>query len=358
MAAGLAYIPPMRPIRLRPDVTETARLERRSLNRALCGIALAGSHDEHAADWVERTWRDPTATMMTRAAQSPADSQTGFPQWVSTSVLPALAPRSAALKLFGACLYLELAGQYAVKVPKLVTFPQPIFVGEGNASPVAQWDFGATTLGPVKKTLINAAVTGELDRATPDTASKVIGRVLGNATERSLDAYVLGAGAGDAATPPGLLHNVVPITASTNSSITAISSDIGAMVEAIANSNIDVADVIFVCAPRQAVTLRTLLPHFDAAVVPSIALPAGTVMAVAPQGVAWATDGAGPEIDSSKSTALHYDDSSPQTDLMTPPAVPTRSAFQTDLIVVKVRSALTWTTVAPGAVQVVADVNW
>ena len=108
-----------------------------------------------------------------------------------------------------------------------------------------------------KKILIGTAVSSELQSATPGTASAIIGACLARDAEKSLDAVVFGAGAGDAATPTGLLHNVAALPASTDTStIVAIGHDLGALRQAIANNNIDPSDVIFVTSPKQATARR------------------------------------------------------------------------------------------------------
>ena len=72
--------------------------------------------------------------------------------------------------------------------------------------PVGQLGFASSEFGPIKKILIAAAVSEELQSSTPATATAVISAALAAAAEKSLDSVVFGAGAGDPATPQGLLH--------------------------------------------------------------------------------------------------------------------------------------------------------
>jgi hypothetical protein len=87
------------------------------------------------------------------------------------------------------------------------------FAGEGAPHPVVDGSTNAATVGPVKKILIGAGITEELQNANPETATAIIGRVLSEAAAKSLDAYVFDNVAGDAVRPPGLLNGVTPIAA-------------------------------------------------------------------------------------------------------------------------------------------------
>ena len=67
------------------------------------------------------------------------------------TVLPNLAPQSAAIRLFNASMVLDMAGVATVRVPHAVTVPTPIFVPEGSAAPTVQIGLAATDVGPVRK---------------------------------------------------------------------------------------------------------------------------------------------------------------------------------------------------------------
>jgi hypothetical protein len=332
----------------------------RSAVRALTALALAGKGDPGKI--LKTTWpRDPNAEMILRSVVSPTDTS-GFPKWTTASALPDLAPRSAALRLFRDCLQLNLAGKFSIKVPGLQSQPTPIFIAEGGAMPISQLTFGSTEVGPVKKILIGTAVTNELQSAVPTTASAVIGRVLERAVEKSLDAIVFDANAATTVRPAGLLNGVTPLTASAaTNGLVAIADDIGSLAAAIAAANIDPSDMILICAVKQATALKTLTgPNFDYSILSTPLLAAGTVVGVAPSAIAYATDGAAPQIETSESAIEHMEDTSPQpiTGGTPSPAVPVRSLFQTNSIAIRIRAALTWATIAPGAVQTITGTNW
>ena len=86
-----------------------------------------------------------------------------------------------------------------------------------------------------------SAVTGELNDATPETASAVIGRVLADCTKRSIDIAAFGTQADDGLTAPaGLLHGVIPITAAT-AGPDAMATDLADLIGSIGNAGIDQA---------------------------------------------------------------------------------------------------------------------
>jgi hypothetical protein len=66
-----------------------------------------------------------------------------------------------------------------------------------------------------------------------------------------------------------------------------------------------------------------------------------------------------PEIETSREALLHFEDTTPAAIIGSTGAlaVPTRSAFQTDVIAIKVRGRVAWA-VAPDGAQVVENVNW
>jgi len=199
-------------------------------------------------------------------------------------------------------------------------------------------------------------VSAELENATPTSASAVIGAVLSSATSKSLDAVAFGTAAATADQPAGLLNGVTPLVASTASGIAGMSEDIGAMARALVTANIDPANMVIVAPQRQAVALQIQAgPRFDYPILPTAALADGTVAAFAPGAVASATDGA-PAIEASKESAIHFEDTTPLP-IGTPGtpntvAAPTRSAFQSDILVLRCRAFADWRMIASGGVQV------
>jgi hypothetical protein len=70
---------------------------------------------------------------------------------------------------------------------------------------------GGPTCAPAKKIVLDAALSAELENASGQTAVTIVGRVLGEAATKGLDAVVFSAAAATAAAPAGLLNGVTAI---------------------------------------------------------------------------------------------------------------------------------------------------
>jgi hypothetical protein len=346
-----------------PTRDAVAREQRRSILRAITAVALSG--DQGSPDKiVSRAWpTDNLAALIIKTAVAPMTlASSGLPAAVSIDVLPSIAPMSAAVRMFARCMRVNLDGVNQVSVPRGLNATTPIFIAEGAPAPVVKLSFPNSLIGPARKILVLAAVTSELENAGPEVASDIIARVISEATTRSLDAVVFDNVAANAARPAGLLNGLSPQTASTSTGLAAIAADLGNLAGAIAANNVDADDLIIVANPKQATPIRFLAqPGFDNnTVFSSSQIPAGRVIGIAASAVASAYSEI-PMIEKSIHPALHFEDSTPLNIATpgTPPtvAVPVISAFQTDMIAIKVRCRASWGTVAPG-VAYVDSVNW
>jgi hypothetical protein len=335
---------------------------RRSWVRAIAASALATARHEPPGKVLQRAWPDDTrAAIFHKAATSPIDT-TAFPTADAVAGFRSLAPGSAALALFQRGLALDLAGVTTIRIPNIASLPvKPIFVAEGARAPDVQFTLAATIVGPVRKILVLSAVTGELEKAAPESAAQVIGRVLADAAGKSFDTVAFGTADADAAQPAGLLHNVTPVTATAGGGMAAMVEDLANLIEAIGDAGIDTNDVVIVAPPHQATTMKAMLGiKFTNPILTTLGLPANTVAAFAPAAVASGYQNA-PTIETSKEALVHLEDTSPQ-DIGTPGspatvAAPTKSMFQTDLISIKVRANAAWA-VTPGGAQFVENVTW
>jgi hypothetical protein len=350
-------------IPLRPDRDALASADRRSLHRAVTALALANVREQRPETLVRAIWPDDAqASLIVKAAVSPT-STSSYPQITTATVLPALAPASASARLFARCLQIDLAGVAKVRVPFTVDAPQPTFVGEGSAAPVAQYSLSGVDCGPARKILILAAVTGELENATPETASVIIGKALSDATQKSVDAAVFSNVAADATRPAGLLLGITPIAAaSTGSDTEKMATDIAALAGAIGDADIAADDMVIVASVAQATKLRLLSsPNFTNLVIGTKALADGTIVGIAPSGVAVGYSGS-PEVETSRQGLVHFEDTTPlpiATGVQGSGvlATPTKSVWQTDMIVIKVRARTAWAAL-PGAIAMVTGVGW
>ena len=345
---------PLVPEDLRRDPGALARAGRTSISRAVTSLLLAKSHNMAPGELLRRTWPDDAgAAVVLKAAQDPL-ATTDFPGQSLVTALRRLAPTSVALRVFEQALQVDLAGLNTVKVPIVATAPTASFVGEMAPAPMLQLGLGDLTVGPVRKLLVQAALTDEVEAATPEAASGVISKVLGDATALAIDAAAFDAVAGDDVRPPGLLYGATPIAAAAaaGSAIDVAAADVANLIGAIADAGIDTAGAIIVGNPREATKLVMLAgPAFDIPVFGCAAVPPKRVIAIAPAGVGIGYKGT-PQISTSREAEIHFE-SSPQP----VPAPPTLSAFQSALLVVRVRSWCAWSA-APGAAQYVDTVNW
>ena len=305
---------------------------------------------------------DSRAVEVLKAAQNPT-STTNFPAITTTSIWQSLAPASASAQLFSHAMQISLQGVNKVRIPHAASVPQPGFVPEGSAAPLAQFSLAGVDLGPVRKILILTSLTGELENATPEAASAIIGKTLAEAVAQAVDAAVFSSAAADSTRPAGLFAGVVPNVAATGSTdVDAATTDIANLAAEISSAGIDPSGMIIVAAWPQAVRLQMLSgANFKYAIVGTNALPDGTVAAFAPAGVAVGYSGT-PEIEVTKEGAVHFEDTTPLpiasgAQGSATVGSPVKSAFQQNLLVVLVRARCAWSAL-PGAVQIVPSVSW
>jgi hypothetical protein len=351
------------PIPLRPDPTALNRADRQSFVRAVTAQALGEVRQCAPASILRTAWpNDSTAPLILRAATSPtttADYRTA----TVVNPLVTLAPASAAAQLFAECFQVDLAGVTSVRLPYVTTTPQPGFIAEGAPAPAAQLSLSNVDIGPTRKLLILAGLSGELDNATPGTASAAIGKALSDACTKAVDAAAFDTAAESTTRPAGLLNGVASLTAAVagGSDLETLAADLASLVNAIAAANINPEGLVLVASWKQALKLRLLAgSRFDTVIIGTSALADRTVVGVAPGGVGFGYNGT-PEVTTSREATIHYESATPLAigTAGTPPtiAAPTRSAFQTDTLILKVRARCAWAKI-PGSVQVVTNTNW
>jgi hypothetical protein len=336
-----------------------ADTERRSWHRAIAAKVMAHRNNEDGARIVKSAW--PTDDRALALTKGGVTQTTSAGLWTYDPVIAyrSLAPASAALALFQLGTMLNLEGASTIRIPSFANMPvQPVFVEEGKPAPNVQWNFAAdTVLGPVRKILMLAAVTKELENCTPETASAVIGRVLADIANRGIDTTAFGTAAGDAVKPAGLLHNVTPIGAAT-AGVDAMADDLGNLAGAIGAAGIDASNVVYVAGPREAQIIKAKVgAKFNSPVLMTLGLPAKAVAAFAPEGVFSGYQDA-PTIETGKSPAYHFEDTTPlDISASGSVAAPVKSIFQSGLISIRVRANCAWAA-ATGAAQVITAVNW
>lgn len=351
------------PIPLRADPAALARAERRSFVRAATAIVLGSRHGAPHPEEIVKTWGDDAmAGRVLRAASSPT-STASYPQMQATAVLPMLAPASASARLLAAAGALDLAGIASIRLPFIGAAGRPPvpFVAEGAPGPVVDLVVSATVLGPARKLLILAALTRETQEASAGTAERVISDALAAAAEQSLDSALLGNAAASAIQPAGILFGVTAIPSSGKLGAEGVADDLALLAGAIGGAGINPDQMIVITTPGLAVKIRVLCGiRFANMILSSSTLAAGVVIGIVPAGLVTAYSG-NVSIEASKAAVVHFEDTTPL-DIIggttgPVPASPSKSAFQTDMTILKIRGECAWV-VHPGAVASISGAGW
>jgi hypothetical protein len=350
------------PVVVPEDANGLEALQRRSFYRAATARALhafAKARDAESTPErvVHRAWpRDADAITIIRAAVPPLTTSSTLGQISRVALWQLLAPASAAARLFAhpSVLNLDFEGVATYSIPHVASPPAPIWVAEGAAIPAISMTHGSTTIGPPRKLAFLAGITNELEAASPEAASAIIGRTMTEAATRALDAAVFSSVAGDSSRPPGLFFGVTPIaaTAAGGQPLHAMASDLGNLSQAVANAQLSTADLVVVAGTATATKLALLAgPAFQLSVFDCATMATDSIAMIAPSGIATGYAGL-PATDTTRQGEIVYD---------TAPGDPlsgrTISTFQNDLLVLRVRVQCAWAAL-PGAVQLVNGVSW
>jgi hypothetical protein len=337
----------------------------RSVARMLASVALGPHLREDPEKLVSKTWpSDIQAELLTRAAVAPTSTSnaTALTPTMTGAFLHGLAPQSAASRLFDRCLKLDFTGAHQFLIPYPSLVPVPIFIEEGQPIPMVQASLGSAIVGPTRKILLGSAVSNELEFCTPENASVIIGRILSDHTSRAFDHYVFDDVAADETRPTGLLNGVTPLAPTTGGGVAGMTKDVANIVAAVAAAGGNADGVVFIASAAQAITLRLLSgPNFTNPVLGTSALPDGTIVGIDPSAIATGYTGV-PTVETAHHGTAHFEDTNPQplgtSGTPNVVAAPTRSAWQTNTLFLKIRIQAAWATLMPGTVQVVENVTW
>jgi hypothetical protein len=117
---------------------------------------------------------------------------------------------------------------------------------------------------------------------------------------------------------------------------------------------------VIVTNPQMSAEAHTIVgPHFDYDILSSAAIPDGEAIALVPHGLWTGYSGDDVRIEASKQVTMHFEDTTPLplVDGAGVLASPQRSAFQQDLIALKLRARVAWA-ILPGAIASVTGANW
>lgn len=266
-----------------------------------------------------------------------------------------LRPRSAAAQLIERGYRADMTGVGSVSLPRLqTTWPAPAFVAEGEPIPVQRGDFTSITLTP-KKLASLSAITNELATLSAESAEAIVSESMDEAAARSLDAAIFSTAAATAISPAGILNGVTALAATTGGGVAALAADVGKLTGAIHTAGGGSSIVLFM-APPQAASAQILAgAGLNMPIITAPSLAAGTVVAVEAQAFASGFSDA-PRLEVGREAALHFEDVAPQhlSAVGSPNntvTAPVRSAWQADLVALRLILRVGFVMRAPGMVQ-------
>jgi hypothetical protein len=306
--------------------------------------------------------RDDLLDVVLRAASSPASLT--VPAWagqlgqqlIASELVQSITALSAAASLMARGLKLDLTGRSQVSVPGRRYDPQMAgdWIAEGAPIPVRG---GTVVPGPQlqpRKLAVITAYTREMVEA--DSIELFTKTAIREAAAALLDLKMFSSDAGGATAPPGILIGATNVSPSTADAPWAISSDIGALVQALAEYGGGLEPVI-IAAPGQAASLRMWRQQDFYDIYASLALPAGTVCAVEASSFASAFDGL-PQFETSTGATIHMEDTAPADITNGGVATPVMSAFQVDMIGLRMILRASWGLRNVKHVAIIEGTNW
>ena len=327
-----------------------------SLARAIVAQANARlDRNTHAAEYAAAAWpNDPTVPMVLRAAVNPTlTSNAAALMPMTAQFVEALGGLSAAGALVNAGISLTSFGRGTVSVPSFAP-GESQFVAENAPIPVEQFASAGPTLSPYKLATI-LVLTGELmDYSNADTLMRA---ALTESVALGLDKVLFSNQAAvPGLHPAGILNGIAALTPTSTAGgkTDAMAGDVQLLLTAIAP--VAGGGWLIIASPAQAAALLFRLAQAVPNVVASSALPAGTVIAIAPRAFVSAIEA--PRVDSSIEAVLHMDDSPAAIANGGGVAAPGRSLFQTNSVGLRVIAPASWALRSPNAVAWMSGVNW
>jgi hypothetical protein len=350
---------------LRPDYDEAASARGKSFWRGLTCAALAQMQpmggDVDPVKISQRHFdKDVMAEYVARAAVTPTDTvaAAALAPTMTAAFWSAL-PRFASLQLFDRSVKLDLTGgpHATVKVPRVTTSVPPVWLAEHSPMPIVADVFDAATLGPLKKLMLGAVVTRELENYAIESAVQLVKQATSPAIRKAVDSAVFDASAGTPVRPAGLRNGVVALSAATGGGAAALIADLASIAAAVGDAGLDSESLMFFAHPGQAYAARGLIAPFPFTIIGTSAIAKGTLVGIVPEAIASAVTEIA--VEARDIGTLHMEGSSPaQLVSGGATASPVRSLYQTDTIGIKIRARLAWTAIDASAVQIVSSVTW
>lgn len=331
----------------------------------------------------ERYHNDETTSLVLKAAVNPALTTTAgwaaeLTQSINVGFMDRLIPDAIYPRLSARGSRYTFGSNSTLKIPTRTTTSTlaGAWVGEGAPKPVRKASFSSITLTPFKLAVIST-FSEEMAMYSTPAIEGIIRQAMQDDTAISLDTYLIDNVAASAVRPAGLLNGVSPLTATAaGTKAEKMVADLQQLMAAIIAAG-GGRNVIYLVNPAQSLAMglaQTTTGDFlfdggdsavsrfnGASLIPSLTVPAGTVIAVDASEFATA-NGDAPRFAVSNEATLHEEDTTPLAlgTAGTPNVVaaPMRSLFQTDTVAIRMTLYITWKMRRTGMVQTVAGVGW
>lgn len=247
------------------------------------------------------------------------------------------------------------------------------WVGEGQAKPLTQWQYGTNILQPLKVANI-AVITKELLQRASVAADTMIRDQLVAALQERLDIdFVDPAKAAVAGVSPASVTNGVTGIPSSGNDAAAIRADIAALMGGFLAANNVPSTGVYIMRSSTALMLSMMQNPLGQTEFPGIGMrggefmglpalvsdyaPANTVILMNASDIYFADEG-GFSVDMSTEASLQMDNAPTQNSTTPTPATNMVSMFQTNSVAFLAERHLNWAKRRPGAVQMLTGVNW
>lgn len=277
---------------------------------------------------------------------------------------PSFAPNSIMFTVADRAAQFDFATSAQHMIPAVKFAKGPIFTREGEPMIVVQGQSNDITHGPSNKFTFAAIVSAELLQHGGDVAREAIRVGLMEAVALPSDTVFLDT---NAAVPglrdAGMLNNVVDLgaTGAVVGFVPALVSDLGKIVGAMGAGGIATNDVMFLANDADAIKIIALTNIPANRVFGTPAIPAHTLIGIAPRAIAFGFDG-DPTIEASDQGVVHMEDTTPLdiSSVGSPNVVAAQviSLWQSNLIALRLRMRCSWTKLNPAAVQRIDLLNW
>ena len=360
----------------RPLVPEDRARQRDGtlLVRAAVTLALAylGSTDRraylgdaHVERIIKQRWSSGDREIEAFVKAAVSQTTLASANVLATTAVPdffvSMGAASAGADLLKQGLQVTFNGAATISVPGAVPSADNAgFVGETQPIPHRELLITAAKLEPHKFATLTSFSRETFEWSTP-SIENVVRAVLTESVGLALDVAMFSATPGDADRPPGLLEGIAPLPPSANTDRNQACIEDAATLATTVSVVAANGPIVFVCAPAQAVALRLRTVQLPYAVLASSALAAGTVICIAPNTLASATDPLPRFEISDKGATFHRDDTPSNISTAGSPPVmafPVISTFQTDQVALRMIFEMSWGLRSPSGLAWMQGVQW